>query len=102
MTIIRSGVPVDGFVCRNDQLACVALSAVQACGKRCPEDISVIGFDNSSVSTLIYPPVSTMDQDQGQIAQAVLELVDLLLKDGETQERFLNAKIVLRKTTRTL
>ena len=43
-----------------------------------------------------------MDQDQGQIAQAVLELVDLLLKDGETQERFLNAKIVLRKTTRTL
>ena len=99
---IKSDEPVDGFVCRNDQLACVAVSAVQACGKRCPEDISIIGFDNSSVSSLIYPPISTMDQDQGQIAQAVLELVDMLLKTGETQERFLNAKIVLRKTTRSI
>ncbi|MBR1583968.1 MAG: LacI family DNA-binding transcriptional regulator [Clostridia bacterium] len=97
---IQSGVPVDGFVCRNDGLACTVLSAVQACGKKVPEEISVIGFDNSDTSRVIRPALSTVAMDQKAIAQSCLELIEAMVNGQEPQEKHLVTQMVLRDTTR--
>ena len=97
---IESGVPVDGFVCRNDRIACIVLSAVQACGKRVPEEISIIGFDNSAVGKVVSPALSTVMHDQPGIAEKALELIDAMVRGETPQECHLLTKLLPRGTTR--
>jgi LacI family transcriptional regulator len=47
------------FAC-NDEVATGVMQALRDMGKRVPEDISVIGFDNLSSSSDLYPPLSTI------------------------------------------
>ncbi len=96
---IQSGVPVDGFVCRNDDLACVVLSAVLACGKKVPEEISVIGFDNSNTSKVIRPALSTVATDQKAIAEAALESIEAMIRGEDPEEKHLVTRMVVRSTT---
>lgn len=35
------------------------MRALHDCGLRIPEDVSVLGFDNAYISSLIEPPLST-------------------------------------------
>lgn len=100
MARIRSGMPVDGFVCRNDHLACTVLSAVQACGKRVPEDITVVGFDNSSMSTAVQPPLTTLELERTQIAAAALELIDGMIHGQTPGECHFVSRLIPRATTR--
>ena len=97
---IRSGVPVDGFVCRNDRLAGNVLNAVLACGKSVPEEISVIGFDNSDTSKVIRPALSTVAHDQKGIAQAALDLIDAMINGQMPVEKHMLTRLVPRDTTR--
>jgi DNA-binding LacI/PurR family transcriptional regulator len=47
------------FAC-NDDVAIGAMQAVRDMGKRVPEDISVVGFDNIDSSADVYPPLTTV------------------------------------------
>lgn len=97
---VRSDVPVDGFVCRNDRLACTVLNAVLSCGKAVPEDISIIGFDNSTTSKLTRPALSTIEHDQPGIARAALELIDAMVRDETPEECHFLTKLLPRGTTK--
>lgn len=99
-TRICSSVPVDGFVCRNDRLASTVLNAALACGKAIPDEISVIGFDNSDTSKMIRPMLSTVAHDQKGIALAVLEVIDAMVLHKMPEERHFVTQLVLRETTR--
>ncbi len=97
---VREGAPVDGFVCRNDQLACTVLSAVQACQKDVPKEICIIGFDNASLCTLVHPALSTIQLDREQIARAAIDMIDGMIHGEQPSERHLVAQMILRGTTR--
>ena len=99
-TRIQNGTPVDGFVCRNDSLACTVLNAVLSCGKKVPEEISVIGFDNSDTGRVIRPALSTISMDQKAIARASLELIEAMINGEEPMEKHLITQMVLRETTK--
>ena len=98
---ILSGEPVDGFLCRNDRLAAIVLNACQACGKRVPEEISIIGFDNAELCKVVSPNLSTVDKDLPGIAHACLELIESMLSGQEPEERHLLTRLILRGTTRS-
>lgn len=97
---ITSGAPVDGFVCRNDRVACTVLNAVIRCEKRVPEDVSVIGFDNSDLSRLMRPALSTVAHDQSGIARAVIEQIQAMLRGEAPSERHFLTRFVRGDTTR--
>ena len=65
------------MVATEDLVACGIIKACQAGGMRVPEEISVVGFDNSSPSRLITPGLTTVAQDVRQKAEYV---VDMLMK----------------------
>ncbi|MEA5016614.1 MAG: LacI family DNA-binding transcriptional regulator [Candidatus Limiplasma sp.] len=97
---IHSGEAVDGFVCRNDQLACTVLSAVQACGKAVPGEISVIGFDNASVSTIIRPALTTLELNRTEIAKATIGQIENMIHGQEAQACHFTTRLLVRDTTR--
>lgn len=92
----------DGFVCRNDHLACVVMAAVKASGKRIPEDVSVFGFDNSSMCTVVHPMLSSIDFSRGKIAEAIMELIEIMMNSGSETERHFTTQLVLRGTTKNI
>ena len=67
----------DALIVANDNMAAGALNALQEAGIDVPNDVKMIGFDNTSHSYLSRPKISTIDQNivyQGEVAaQALLK-----------------------------
>lgn len=51
---------IDGVFCGNDQMAVGALKLLKEYGRRVPEDIKVIGYDDVFLSSIIEPSLSTI------------------------------------------
>ena len=58
--LLDSGVVPDGVVALNDMLASGVMHAIQMHNLRIPEDISVIGFDNSDDSQYLSPALTSI------------------------------------------
>lgn len=54
----------------NDQSAAGALKALRDAGKRVPEDVSVVGFDDTIIAHYLYPALTTVRQPFDEMGQA--------------------------------
>ncbi len=54
---------IDGFFCASDYMALGCIEGIESLGKRVPEDVGVIGFDNIPISRYTKPTLSTVAQD---------------------------------------
>jgi LacI family transcriptional regulator len=55
-------------MCSNDLTAIGALMAAHVAGLRVPEDISVVGFDDIELSSLVHPSLTTIRVSRTEIA----------------------------------
>ena len=61
--VLDRGTEFDGIVAASDLIALGAIRALTKRGRRIPEDVSIVGYDNIPASRLVTPPLSTIDQD---------------------------------------
>ncbi|MBN9153750.1 MAG: LacI family DNA-binding transcriptional regulator [Microbacterium sp.] len=77
--ILDAGDPPDAVFVASDLMARGALATLAAAGLRVPEDVAVLGFDDSPVATSVSPQLTTMRQpsfDEGEaMASTLLELL---------------------------
>lgn len=76
--LVSLNVPFSSIIAANDDMAIGAMDYLKSINKRIPQEISVIGFDDSELSKYYDPPVSTVSQnliEQGIVA--VSTAVDL-------------------------
>lgn len=73
--------PVDAILGRNDELAFISMQKAQSLGYRIPEDIKVIGFDNSTLSQLSAPPITTMEIQRPAMAKAIIEMLQTMIEN---------------------
>lgn len=66
---------IDALLCYNDLVAVGALQACAALGKRVPEDIAVIGFDDIPLAALVAPPLTTLRSDRRALGRAIVQLM---------------------------
>ncbi|MCU1527943.1 MAG: LacI family transcriptional regulator [Frondihabitans sp.] len=60
MTVLTEERPTV-FVCGNDRMAVGAMMAAQSLGLRCPDDISIVGFDDQpDLADQLHPPLTTV------------------------------------------
>ena len=97
---IKSGLPVDAIVGRNDALACVAMAAAKDCGLRIPEDVMVLGFDNSRLSSYSTPGLSSVELNKPAIAKAIMDAFEEMNKGAEPPVIYFDGHIVERESTR--
>ncbi|MFS0735137.1 LacI family DNA-binding transcriptional regulator [Microbacterium sp. 1P10UB] len=67
----------------NDQMALGVLHALQTAGRRVPEDVSVIGFDDIPEAAHFSPPLTTIRQDFVAIGRDAMAAVLALLQDED-------------------
>ena len=66
-------------LCANDHMALGLLRALSEHGRRVPDDISVVGFDDVPESAYFLPPLTTVRQNFGELGRRALSaLVDLI------------------------
>jgi len=73
--LIESGVEFDAVFGLNDALALGAMRALQESGRRIPDDVAVIGFDNIEEAQYAVPSLTTIDPGREQIAQRAVDLL---------------------------
>ncbi len=92
--------------CANDEIAFGALDAARAVGVRCPEDISIVGFDDGPWANVCRPTLTTVRQPLADLSErAVGLIVDAAARPGRglhRAQRDLPAAIVLRESTRAV
>lgn len=95
------------IMCFNDMLAIGFLHACRQAGIRVPEDLSVTGFDNITLSAYTSPPLTTLDQPKYSIgneaAQLLLELLGNKIENQNTthKEKVLKGRLLIRDSTST-
>ena len=80
---LEAGIAFDAVFAASDVIAIAAIQALAAAGKRVPEDVAVVGYDDVAIAVHANPPLTTVRQD---LATGARLLVDLLLRriGGET------------------
>ncbi|WP_193103602.1 LacI family DNA-binding transcriptional regulator [Brachybacterium sp. FME24] len=66
---------VDGIVCGNDDLAIGVLATLRRLGRRVPEDVAVIGYDDTPDAPFTSPPLTTISPDKHALAATALDLL---------------------------
>jgi len=80
----------------NDMAAIGARSAVISKGLKVPDDMAIVGFSNWMLTTLIDPPMSTVDQPGFEMGQ---EAAKLLIKEIESRDAgFVEPETITLKT----
>lgn len=88
--------------CISDSIAIGCIKKLVDCGVRVPEEISVMGFDDTSIAKMYNPAISTVAQPQVEIGELAMELlVKRMTGDKQpTSFNILPHHLVIRKTTR--
>lgn len=81
---LRDGCPATAILCVNDMVAIGVIQALMKNGKRVPQDVSVIGFDDIPFASAVLPALTTIHcpvLETGRLA--TLMLMDILSGSGE-------------------
>ena len=65
--------PPTAIFCANDLMALGALEALKQLGKRVPEDVALIGYDDQEISRHTHPPLTTMVLPNYEMGRAAVE-----------------------------
>lgn len=97
---------VDAVFACNDQMALGALKAARQCGRRVPQDLGVVGFDDIPEASFFDPSLTTIRQPLNALgAQAVLELHRLIetrrqgTDNPPTSSHLLPVELVVRQSS---
>ena len=98
--ILRRFPEVDGIFAANDLMAAGVLRALRATGRRVPDDVAVIGFDDVELSRHTDPPLTTIHQPIALQARTMVELLLARLEGRPAEDAVvLPIELVIRGTT---
>lgn len=72
-TLLQNAPDLDALFCCNDQMALGALGVLHHAGKRVPQDIALVGYDNIPEAEFFIPPLTTIYQQLTEIGRAAVQ-----------------------------
>ena len=94
------GVEFDGIFAASDVAAIGAMHAFQDSGRRVPEDVAIVGFDDIPAASLSSPPLTTVAQDPHLAGKALVEsIIEAVEQGGASSNRVLPARLIVRESS---
>jgi LacI family transcriptional regulator len=90
--------------CSNDDMALGAYKAIYEVGKKVPEDISVVGFDDNAFSQYITPALTTVKRPMERISEeGAKRLFQMVESKNRVQDTvYMNTDIIIRNSIKEL
>lgn len=95
---LKSFPDTTAIFCYNDEIAAGAISACRHLGYSVPHDISIIGFDNTKISRMTSPSLTTIDSNAREIGINMTRALISMLEGNLREPRFI--KLPLRLINR--
>jgi DNA-binding LacI/PurR family transcriptional regulator len=92
---------LDGVFAANDLMAVTAMGVLQRLGRRVPEDVRIVGFDDAAIGRQCTPQLTTMTNPAAEHARMAAELLIEILAGGvpETRNLMAASQLVVRGST---
>jgi LacI family transcriptional regulator len=102
--LLDRGSHFSGLIVANDYLALGAILALNERGLRIPDDISIVGFDDTPESAYYMPPLTTIRQDYEALGTESIHYLVEIINNQETSihQRVLMPKLIVRQSTRVI
>jgi LacI family transcriptional regulator len=75
LDLLRRSPQISALFCCNDIMAVEVMRAVQTLGRRVPDDLSIIGFDNIDLAEHVTPGLTTMHIDKVSMGRLAIQLL---------------------------
>ncbi len=100
-TLLERRPDLDAVFVASDLMAVGAVRALQEAGRRIPDDVAVVGFDDSPMAALLEPPLSSVRQPIETMGREMAELMIRTIRSAERIARqvILSTELVVRRSS---
>jgi DNA-binding LacI/PurR family transcriptional regulator len=85
-----------GMVICNDYLASQVMQYIKKLGLRIPDDMAIVGTDNSNIASITSPPLTSVDFSKDELADKVTSKLIALINGGSPEDEYLDVRLVIR------
>ncbi|QNE07751.1 LacI family DNA-binding transcriptional regulator [Croceicoccus marinus] len=96
--VLAANLGIDGVVAASDVIAMGVIRGIVQSGRRVPEDIPVVGYDDVTLAAHIMPALTTIRQDLGIAAEVMLDLLFRRIAGEETGSVRLPLELIQRQS----
>jgi LacI family transcriptional regulator len=97
--LLADGLRFDAIFTGDDEAAVGALATLVARGVRVPEDVSVVGFDDQRLATILHPPLTTVRAPTEQVGREAARQLIQLIRTGHAEPlTLLPTELILRRS----
>jgi len=90
---------ITGIIAVNDMAGAGIIKVLTEEGIDIPGEISVAGFDNIALSSMISPSLTTVDQPGFRTGQVAAEMIIDMIEGNELMEYELEPRLIVREST---
>ncbi len=101
-TLLLRGVAFSAVFAANDEMAFGVRLALFRAGKRVPEDVSIIGFDDQPNSAYMIPPLTTVSQPALEMGAAASKMLVSAIAEKPFEIPMLPVELVVRESVTRL
>ncbi|WP_163267104.1 LacI family DNA-binding transcriptional regulator [Chelativorans alearense] len=104
--LLASGAEFTAIVCSNDRLAVGAIAALSRHGRRCPEDVSVTGYNDMPMVERMQPPLTTIRIQSNKVGfeagQLLVQMIERPPGEYVAEHIVLPIELIVRGSTRAI
>ena len=96
--LLSRGVDFDAVFAVSDMMAIGAIKALTEAGRRVPDDISVVGFDDLPRAPYVTPPLTTVRQNIREAGEGLVQGIVDLIEGKKIESRQTDPQLIVRKS----
>lgn len=97
--LLRNRAGVTAIACANDDMAAGVMLALHRAGLEIPQMMSVTGFDDTPMSEIVWPPLTTIRQPIKDLATRAVQLLVDSQSNGGVHYESLAFELIVREST---
>ena len=102
-TLLNAGTDFDAVIATNDIIAVGAIKYANAAGRSIPDDLEIVGYNNSNIVRVCEPELSSIDNKTEQICRDTVRKMIAVIENREAVDNkkvAVSCEFVERSTTR--
>lgn len=97
--IVAREAEFDAVFAASDVAAIGVMHALHELGRKVPDDVAIVGFDDIPAAALSSPRLTTVSQNPRQASESLIDAILTLVDGGTVENRLLPARLIVRESS---